>query len=111
MRLINPYRIGIAVAATTAILGGINAATVESAAATPGVSSPARTLPLCAVEDASSGPVPCVWVAFAQGNGTGHSFRVYRDGRFKYISDRRAYALAGDCDSDGPLYCRVGGRS
>jgi hypothetical protein len=76
---------------------------VATSAAAPVRSN--RTLPVCAVEDASYGPVPCVWPAFATGNGTGHSFRVYRDGHFKYITDRRAFELVGGCDSDGPLYC------
>lgn len=66
-----------------------------------------RYLPVCTVEDASSGPVPCVWPAFAVGNDEGRSFRVYRDGRVKYISDRRAFELVGGCDADGPLFCRV----
>lgn len=74
-----------------------------------------RTLPLCSVEDASSGPVPCVWVGFYQGNGEGRSFRVYKrldpvtgDHAFNYISNSRAFELAGECDSNGPLYCRSG---
>jgi hypothetical protein len=66
-----------------------------------------RYLPVCSVEDASSGPVPCVWPAFAAGNNEGRSFRVYRDGHFKHISDARAFELVGGCDSDGPLFCRV----
>jgi len=67
-----------------------------------------RTLPLC-LSDEGESAFPCVWVAFAQGNKEGHSFRIYRDGRVKLISDNRAFELAGECDSDGPLYCR--GRS
>lgn len=67
---------------------------------------PVRILPPCAVEDASSGPVPCVWFAPSMGNGRGHSFRVYRDGHFKFITDRRAFQLIGECDADGPLVCK-----
>jgi hypothetical protein len=43
--------------------------------------------------------VPCVWLAVdvdempAVGNGTGESFRIYRSGRVKVITDRRAYQL------------------
>lgn len=97
----NPMRLGLAVVATTAILAGVDAATAEAHADNPHV----RILPACTIEDASSGPVPCVWFAPAMGNGKGHSFRVYRDGRVKYITDRRAFALIGECDSDGPVYC------
>lgn len=66
-----------------------------------------RTLPLC-LSDEGESAFPCVWVAFAQGNHKGHSFRIYRDGRVKQISDARAFELAGDCDANGPLYCRTG---
>lgn len=65
-----------------------------------------NTLRLC-LSDEGESAFPCVWVAFAQGNGMGDSFRIYRDGRVKQISDARAFELAGECDSDGPLYCRV----
>jgi hypothetical protein len=66
-----------------------------------------RTLPLC-LSDEGESAFPCVWVAFAQGDKQGHSFRIYRDGRVKLISDSRAFELAGECDSNGPLYCRTG---
>jgi hypothetical protein len=36
-------------------------------------------LPACAVEDASSGPIPCRWDASTSGNGVGHSFTVTRN--------------------------------
>lgn len=72
-------------------------------------------IPVCAVEDASSGPVPCVWIASILGNQEGHSFRVFKrvyqsgphkgDHVFKIISANRAFELAGECDSDGPIYC------
>lgn len=58
-----------------------------------------RTLPACTSEDGSFGPKPCVWLAVvthdmpAVGNGSGDSFRVYRSGRIKTITDRRAYQL------------------
>lgn len=59
-------------------------------------------LPPCAVEDASSGPTPCVWLASEFGNGVGHSFRVFKavdpesgDHKFKYISDASARRLLG----------------
>lgn len=69
---------------------------------------PGRQLPPCAVEDASSGPVPCVWLAVGPGhqgtvgpvNDGGHSFRVFKriDPRtgnhaYKWITHRRAYQL------------------
>lgn len=34
------------------------------------------TLPACAVEDGSSGPLPCRWDAATSGNGRGESFTV-----------------------------------
>lgn len=102
---INPYRLGLTVAAATAVLAGFGAATAEAAHADYAhVRQP--TLRLCASDEGESA-YPCVWVAPVMGNGRGHSFRIYRDGRVKQISDRRAFALAGDCDSDGPLYCRA----
>lgn len=56
----------------------------------------ARTaLPHCAVEDASRGPVPCVWYAKGRGNQEGNSFRVYANGNFKYIPHHRARYLLG----------------
>ena len=64
-----------------------------------------RTLPLC-LSDEGESAFPCVWVAFYQGNGEGHSFRIYRDGRVKWITNTRAFQLAGECDSNGPIYCR-----
>lgn len=75
-------------------------------AATPDVSrnQPHRTLPLC-LSDEGESAFPCVWVAPLMGNHKGHSFRIYRDGRVKLISDPRAFELAGDCDSNGPFYC------
>jgi hypothetical protein len=103
MKSINPYRVGLAVAALAAAVIGTVTASTEQAQAV----EPHRTLPLCASDEGES-DYPCVWVAFAQGNGRGHSFRIYRDGRVKQITDRRAFELAGDCDSNGPLYCRSG---
>lgn len=38
-------------------------------------------LPACEVEDASSGPIPCLWDAASAGNGQGHSFWVGRPTR------------------------------
>ena len=37
---------------------------------------PFWSYPLCEVEDASSGPVPCLWPADRVGNGEGNTFYV-----------------------------------
>jgi hypothetical protein len=52
-------------------------------------------VPACTVEDASSGPVPCVWLGSEDGNGAGLSFRVFANGNFKYITVRQAKRLRG----------------
>lgn len=44
--------------------------TFSSPSAAPG------ELPACAVEDGSSGPLPCMWDASKQGNGEGMSYIV-----------------------------------
>lgn len=65
-----------------------------------------RNLRAC-LSDEGESAFPCAWDAKHMGNGQGHSFRIYRDGRVKLISDARAFHLLGDCDSNGPIYCRV----
>lgn len=62
-----------------------------------------RVIQPCATEDQPTGP--CVWLASHMGNGKGRSFRVFRDGRVKFITHRWAFHLLGDCDSNGPVYC------
>lgn len=57
------------------------------------------------LSDEGESAFPCAWFAPVMGNGEGHSFRIYRDGRVKQISHKRAFALLGECDSDGPIYC------
>jgi len=57
--------------------------------------SEASPIAPCAVEDASSGPVPCVWLATEFGNQEGRSFRVYSNHHFKYISHKAARRLLG----------------
>jgi hypothetical protein len=63
-----------------------------------------RILRAC-LSDEGESAFPCAWYAPGMGNHLGHSFRIYRDGRVKQITDARAFELLGDCDSDGPLYC------
>ena len=41
-------------------------------------------LPACAVEDGSTGPVPCAWDAREHGNGQGLSFIIHTDGSITY---------------------------
>lgn len=83
-----PARIASAVILAAAILAGQLA---DRAHADTG-----RTLPACASDENTGEPQhPCVWVGTVDGNGVGLSFRIYRDGRLKYVSDARARELRG----------------
>lgn len=57
--------------------------------------------PLCEVEDASSGPVPCLWPADRVGNGIGNTFYVEPgpDGTrcFRYVN-ATVEAEMGGCE-------------
>jgi hypothetical protein len=64
-----------------------------------------RVLRACLTDEGESA-FPCVWHSLSMGNGQGHSFRIFRDGRVKQINHRWAFHLLGDCDSNGPIYCR-----
>lgn len=66
-----------------------------------------RVLRACLTDEGESA-FPCVWHARSMGNGKGHSFRIFRDGRVKQITHRWAFHLLGDCDQYGPIYCRSG---
>lgn len=66
---------------TVALLGG-----AQTASTAP--------LPACAVEDGSSGPIPCRWQADVAGNGIGESFTitapdvyVYDDGHTETVNE------------------------
>ena len=48
-------------------------------------------LPACEVEDASSGPVPCVWDGRTQGNGEGDRILHWTDGAFYNLTDGIEY--------------------
>jgi hypothetical protein len=82
-------------------------ANAPRAEATPGVSAPDRVMRPC-LSDEGESSFPCVWYAPGMGNHEGHSFRIYRDGRVKQISDRRAFNLLGGCGWRGWMVC-VGG--
>lgn len=60
----------------------------------PAPADPPRVLRPC-LSDEGESAFPCVWDAIHRGNLSGHSFRIYRDGRVKLISDARALELLG----------------
>lgn len=66
---------------------------------------PTRPPMRACLSDEGESAFPCVWYAPTMGNGKGHSFRIYRDGRVKQIPHERAYHLLGDCNTYGPVYC------
>ena len=47
------------------------------------------TLPYCANEDGSGGPIPCRWDASVLGNGMGDSFTITSPGVFVYDKEVR----------------------
>lgn len=57
------------------------------------------------LSDEGESAFPCAWHAPSMGNHRGHSFRIFRDGRVRLITDARAFHLLGDCDSNGPIHC------
>lgn len=59
---------------------------------TPAHAGPApHSMRPCATDEAEG--VFCVWDARHMGNGVGRSFKIGREGKFKYISHRRAHRL------------------
>lgn len=97
------YRIALA-ALTGAAFGASAILGIALSAPARGDEAHHRTLRAC-LSDEGESAFPCAWYAPGMGNHRGHSFRIYRDGRVKQITDARAFALLGECDSDGPLYC------
>lgn len=76
---------GIAIAVVVGLAAAVSQASIDRAATPPHH----PTLPLCEVEDGSSGPLPCRWDAGTEGNGIGRSFTVTltRDGHRKFTYD------------------------
>lgn len=64
-----------------------------------------RVLRACLTDEGESA-FPCAWHALSMGNHQGRSFRIFRDGRVKIITHKWAFHLLGDCDSNGPIFCR-----
>lgn len=68
----------------TAILLTLLFVTASCVAAMDKADAAPAPLPRCAVEDGSTGPRPCVWLAHKQGNGKGKSYRITKRGKIIY---------------------------
>lgn len=88
------------------LLTSVDALGVEPATVQVAMHHGDRQFRAC-LSDEGESEFPCVWYAPGMGNGEGHSFRIFRDGRVKRITHRWAFHLLGDCDSNGPIYCRT----
>lgn len=87
-----PARVAAAVLIAGVILAGQLGDRAHGATLAP----VARTLPACPNDENTHQPQhPCVWIGTLDGNGVGASFRIYRDGRLKMITDARARELRG----------------